>query len=80
MAENTHTLRSAATRKFATIRECAIALLLVEHRIDLDGRKVGLDYRRIQKLVKKKFPVVTYNGPHKGQPTLSLIHISTALH
>jgi len=62
------TLRSVAQRKFATIRECAIALLLVEHTVDDDGRKVGLDYDVIREFIKKKFPVITYNGPHKGKP------------
>jgi hypothetical protein len=63
-----HSLASVRQRKYATIRQYAMALLLVEAGHDDDGRRVGLDYITIYELIKKKFPIVTYSGPHKGQP------------
>lgn len=55
--------------RYATIREYAIALIrYVDHQDD-DGRDVGFDYGRIRNMVVKKFPTVTYGGPHKGRPT-----------
>lgn len=62
------TLASVSHRRFKTIREYAAALLLVERMVDADGRKIGLDYVTIYEHIKKKFPVVTYSGPHKGRP------------
>lgn len=54
--------------EFPTIRAYAKALIRHVASVDDDGRESGLDYGQILDLIKKKFPRVTYKGPHQGQP------------
>ena len=60
-------------KRYRNIREYAVELILRVDRIEIlpDGRErlVGFDYERIRQFVLKKFPTVTYSGPHKGEPT-----------
>ena len=61
--------RRALARKYTTIREFATVLIqLVRHR-DVDGRDIGFDYGDIHDSILRKFPKVTNNGPHRGNPT-----------
>lgn len=57
-----------ATKKFGSVKEYAIHLMLTVDDTDEDGRFVGLTYAEILKRVRRKFPTITYAGPHKGQP------------
>lgn len=61
------------TRRYRNIREYAVELILrvdhVEPQPDGRERDVGLDYEQIRRFVLRKFPVVTYSGPHKGKRT-----------
>jgi hypothetical protein len=57
-------------REYKHIRQYTRALLLFTlDTPDEDGRPLGLDYGEIMKLTLKKFPIVTYPGPHRGLPT-----------
>lgn len=79
---NTFTVRIAAgagpafrpwkRRRYKTIREYAIDLLLRVDRIE-DGREVGFDYDFIRNAILHKFPFVTYGGPYQGHPTKTTI-------
>jgi hypothetical protein len=51
-----------------TVKGYAIALILQSIGTDYEGRNVGLSYREILARIRKAFPIITYNGPHKGQP------------
>jgi hypothetical protein len=62
-------LRGVYFRKYPTIRKFAEALLRFVNSQDEDGRDRGLDYDTIQRIIIRKFPVVLYNGRHKGEPT-----------
>lgn len=56
-------------RKFKTIKQYAIELLL--HCVTTDAnemRHIGYSYLEILSKIKKRFPIVTYGGPYKGQP------------
>ena len=46
-----------------TIKQFAISLLLF--RAD---RNTGYSYLQILSKIKRRFPVITYKGPHKGKP------------
>jgi hypothetical protein len=59
---------SLSHRDYENIRQYARALLLFVCE-QKDGHSFGLDYGMILRLVLKKFPVVTYPGPHRGRPT-----------
>jgi hypothetical protein len=54
--------------KFKTIKQYAHALLIRAVATDQDGRRVGLCYLEILQRIRKRFPVVTYKGPHTGHP------------
>ncbi len=49
-----------------TIKSYAQDLLLVT--VLDDGRNVGLSYLEIIRKIKRNLRVVTYGGPHRGQP------------
>jgi hypothetical protein len=55
-------------RKIETIKDCAIKLLRYCVTTDANGRRIGYSYLQILSKIKKRFPIVTYGGPHKGQP------------
>ena len=55
-------------RKFKTIKQYAITLLLRCVEADVDGRKIGYSYLQILGKIRQSFPVVTYGGPYKGRP------------
>ena len=55
--------------KFSCIRDCAIQWIFRVDRRDDDGRLIGFDYDYIRQQVRRAYPVVTYGGPYKGQPT-----------
>ena len=55
-------------KKFKTIRDFARALLLHICIRDADDRPIGFDYGEVMRLLKRRFPIVTYPGPHRGKP------------
>lgn len=55
-------------QRHKTVKGYAVALILQSTGTDYEGRNVGLSYREILARVRKVFPIITYNGPHKGQP------------
>lgn len=55
-------------RKFASVKEYAIHLMVTVADTDEDGRFVGLTYKEILKRIRRRFPTITYSGPHKGKP------------
>ncbi len=58
-----------ATRtKFKSVKEYAISLIMETDCSDEDGRFVGYTYAEILRRVKRKFPRITYAGPHKDKP------------
>lgn len=55
--------------RYKTIKQYVHALLLLSVSVDEDGRRVGLGYIEILKRILRRFPTVTYKGPHFGHPT-----------
>lgn len=60
--------RKTVSQRFGTAKRYAIHLVLKEVSRDEDGRRVGLSYAEILSRVRRVFPIITYNGPHKGKP------------
>jgi hypothetical protein len=56
-------------KRYRTIKQYAHALLQRTVRVDEDGRKVGYSYIQILAFIKRRFPTVTYRGPHTGRAT-----------
>jgi hypothetical protein len=54
-------------KQWSSVKEYAVALMLQIVDTDDEGRFVGLSYDRILRRVRNKFPIITYNGPHKGR-------------
>lgn len=70
--EHVRTARALAPifkKDYRTIRDFSVALLLFARCKDKEDRSIGFDYHEILRLISKKFPVVTYPGPHKGKPS-----------
>lgn len=55
-------------QRYKTVKGYAVALILQSTGTDYEGRNVGLSYREILRRLHRTFPVITYNGPHKGRP------------
>ena len=53
--------------KFPNVKAYAMHLMLRVVDTDHEGRFVGLSYDKILRKVRLAFPVITYNGPHKGR-------------
>ena len=52
-----------------TIKQYAISLLLLRGvSVDSDNRSTGYSYLQILSKIRRRFPVITYKGPHKGKP------------
>ena len=54
--------------KFLSAKRYARELTLWITSQDDCGRNVGLSYDAILELVRERFPIITYTGPHKDQP------------
>lgn len=51
---------------YPSVKAYAVALMLRVVDADPEGRFVGLSYDKILRKVRLAFPIITYNGPHKG--------------
>jgi hypothetical protein len=59
--------RKTITQKFPNVKAYAKHLMLRVMDTDPEGRFVGLSYDKILRKVRQAFPIITYNGPHKGR-------------
>ena len=59
--------RKTITQQFPNVKAYAKHLMLRIMDTDPEGRFVGLSYDKILRKVRLAFPVITYNGPHKGR-------------
>lgn len=55
--------------RYGTIKNYASYLIVLTVDTDDEGRFVGLSYTQILKRIRRAFPKIKYNGPHKGKPT-----------
>lgn len=60
--------RKTRKPRFASAKAYAMHLMLRVEDADAEGRFVGLSYDKILRKVRSAFPIITYNGPHKGKP------------
>ena len=57
-----------SSSRYKSIRDFTIALMLRVDRVE-NGRNIGFDYEHILKSIHRRFPLVTYKGPHMGRPS-----------